>query len=124
LEEFKIEINEKVEQNATKDYKFIRMGAADDNINNNYQYPRLDTNIMDQISRSNNSVFQEYPESATKIRASNGNLINLDDEHPLIGFGNKMDRFIDTDIHPLDFTEVDLPGKHRGSKQAPRTAKH
>jgi len=52
LEEFKIEINEKVEQNATKDYKFIRMGAADNNM-----YPHLDTNPMDQdlhqLSRSN-----------------------------------------------------------------------
>jgi hypothetical protein len=41
LEEFKIEINEKVEQNATKDYKFVRMGGGG---GENNMYPRLDTN--------------------------------------------------------------------------------
>ena len=41
LEEFKIEINEKVEQNATKTYKFARMGA------DNMYGGRVDTNVMD-----------------------------------------------------------------------------
>ena len=120
LEEFKIEINEKVEQNATKDYKFIRMGGADNNL-----YPRLDTNQdVHQMSRSN-SVYQDYPESATKIRASNGNLIDLDGESPFIGLGDKMDRFLDggSHNHPLDFADVDQPNNPRGSKAA-KTSKH
>lgn len=41
LEEFKIEINEKVEQNATKTYKFARMGGDD------MYGGRVDTNVMD-----------------------------------------------------------------------------
>ena len=41
------------------------------------------------------SGYQDYPESATKIRASNGNIIDLDGEAPFIGLDDKIDRYLE-----------------------------
>lgn len=69
-------------------------------------------------------MYQEYPESATKIRASGGNLIDLDGEAPFVGLGDKMDRFLEgsSNNHPLDYTETEH-GNPRNSKAA-RNTKH
>ena len=104
-----------MEQNATKNFKFARIGDDDMFLNDG---PHSGRN-MHRMSQSQ-SGYQDYPESATRIRASNGNLIDLDGGAPFIGLNDKMDRYLDgnsTEQHPLDFTEVD-PNNPRGGKGA------
>lgn len=78
LEEFKIEINEKVEQNATKSYQFVRPGGEQ-------IYMNTDSNVID--ASHSNSVYHELPEYGNNNRESTagGNLMVLDDEEPFIG---------------------------------------
>lgn len=81
LEEFKIEINEKVEQNATKTYQFLRPGGE-------RIYMNTDSNVID--ASHSNSVYHELPDYGNN-RGSNGNLMVLDDEEPFVGLVGNAD---------------------------------
>ena len=71
LEEFKIEIDEKVEQNATKGYRFLRPGGERICLNR-------DSNVID--ASHSNSEYHELPDYGNGDRDGTEDLMVLDDE--------------------------------------------
>lgn len=111
LEEFKIEINEKVEQNATKGYQFLRPGGE-------RIYLNTDSNVMD--ASHGDSEYHELPDYTNANRDSDLNM--LDHEEPFVGLPQNQDpmppsNFADA---PIKYNELEAR-KPRGPAEAAPT---
>ena len=84
LEEFKVEINEKVEQNATKGFQFLRPGGE-------RIYMNTDSNVMD--ASHSNSEYHELPDYSNANRESE--LMVLDNEQPFVGLTQNHDPLLE-----------------------------
>lgn len=105
LEEFKVEINEKVEANSTKNYKFIRKDPAHmmmgtvDQINLSHAdhsgYPDADFGaVQDQDDEDGN-----YTSNRAKVLdTSDDIMVDLNSEPQFIGLTGKMDGFLNENI--------------------------
>lgn len=115
LEEFKIEINEKVEQNATKSYQFLRPGGE-------RIYMNTDSNVID--ASHSNSVYHELPDYGNTNRNSNGNLVVLEDEEPFIGLARNKDAAAENKLANTGRKYDDMEARHQRNRTDAAAPKH